>query len=334
MKAGYYMGDYSYEVREIPDREPVDDEVKIEVAWCGLCGTDIHKFQGRNGASVVIPPIILGHECSGVVVSVGSKCKNFKPGDRVACNPSWGCGKCEWCKQGLPNFCEERHGVAKGFSEFVYPPEANVYHISEHLDLKTAAFAEPLSCAVHGLDLINMESGKNVVLFGMGAVGALILQLIHQMAPRNLIVVEREQTKRELAMELGATAAVTDQEVEEVAGPMNVDYVVECIGLKSTMEQAIKIAGKKGKVLLFGLGNPEQTIEFNQFEAYTKELSIYTSYLNPCTTRRAIALLESGRIDTGKIISAELSLEEMGKELKTLENAKKGKVMVSISGKY
>ncbi len=101
MKAGYYVGDYTYEVRDIPDREPEKDEVKIRVAWCGLCGTDVHKFQGKNGASVVIPPIILGHECSGIVTAVGDECEHFKPGDRVACDPSWGCGKCEWCKQGF-----------------------------------------------------------------------------------------------------------------------------------------------------------------------------------------------------------------------------------------
>ena len=96
MKAGYYIGDYGYEVRDIPDRKPEADEVKIRVAWCGLCGTDIHKFQGKNGASVVVPPIILGHECSGIVTEVGPSCKYFKVGDRVACDPSWGCGKCIW----------------------------------------------------------------------------------------------------------------------------------------------------------------------------------------------------------------------------------------------
>lgn len=332
MKAGYYVGDYTYEVRDIPDREPEKDEVKIKVAWCGLCGTDVHKFQGKNGASVVIPPIILGHECSGIVTAVGDECEHFKPGDRVACDPSWGCGKCEWCKQGFPNFCEKRHGVAKGFAEYVYPPESNVYHIADSLDLEKAAFTEPLSCALHGMDLIHMESGKRVAMYGMGAIGSLMLQLIRLTGPRELIVIEREEEKRKLALELGATMAVTEQEIEEIAARENIDYVIECIGLKSTMEQAIEIAGKNAKVLLFGLGDPEQKVEFNQFKAYTKELSIYTSYLNPHTTRRAISLLESGAIDTDKIISAELNLEEMGEELKTLKNSRKGKVMVRLSG--
>lgn len=334
MKAGYYVGDYTYEVREIPERAPEKDEVKIRVAWCGLCGTDVHKFQGQNGASVVIPPIILGHECSGIVVAVGPECEYFKPGDRVACDPSYGCGKCEWCQQGYPNFCLVRHGVAKGFAEYVYPPEQNVYPIDDSLDLKTAAFTEPLSCAIHGLDLIEIESGQTVVMYGMGAIGSLMLQLIRFSGAGKVIVVEREAEKRQLALELGADVAVTDQEIEALSQKENIDYVVECIGLKSTMEQAIRIAGKNSKVLLFGLGDPKEPISFNQFEAYTKELSIYTSFLNPHTSARAVKLLESGRIDTEKIISAELSLEEIGEELKQLDFSRKGKVMVYLTGEH
>lgn len=334
MKAGFYLGNHTYEVKEIKDRKPVDHEVKIEVAWCGLCGTDIHKFEGKNGASVVVPPIILGDECSGIVTEVGENCENFKPGDRVACDPSWGCGRCEWCKKGYQNFCIHRHGVAKGFAEYVYPPEENVYKIDHSLDLEDAAFTEPLSCVLHGMDLLNIESGSNIVMYGMGSIGSLMLQLLKLTAPKNLIVVEREENKQELAIELGATKACTDQEIEEIADKLNVDYVIECIGLKNTMEQAIHIAGKRAKVLLFGLGDPEENVSFNQFEAYTKELSIYTSYLNPHTSRKAISLLESGVIDTKKIISARLSLEEMGEELKTKKYSRKGKVMVSLSGKH
>ncbi|WP_413538461.1 zinc-dependent alcohol dehydrogenase family protein [Enterococcus malodoratus] len=334
MKAGYYVGDYTYEVRDIPENEPVEDQVKIRVAWCGLCGTDVHKFQGKNGASVVVPPIILGHECSGIVTAVGPECKYFKPGDRVACDPSYGCGKCSWCQQGFPNFCLERHGVAKGFSEYVYPPEQNVYPIADSLDLETAAFTEPLSCAIHGLDLIQIQSGKTVVMYGMGAIGSLMLQLIKYSGAGEIIVVEREAEKRELALKLGASLAVNDQEIEALSKELNIDYVVECIGLKQTMEQAIKIAGKNGKVLLFGLGDPEEPVSFNQFEAYTKELSIYTSFLNPHTSERAVKLLESGLLDTKSIISAELSLEEIGSELRALEYSRKGKVMVYLSKEH
>ena len=223
---------------------------------------------------------------------------------------------------------------SKGFAEYVYPPEKNVYHIADTLDLEAAAFTEPLSCAVHGMDLIGIQSGKTVAMYGMGAIGSLMLQLIRLTGAAKIIVIEREAEKRRLALELGATMAISDQEIEEVAKQENIDYVIECIGLKSTMEQAIRIAGKYAKVLLFGLGDPEQPISFNQFEAYTKELSIYTSFLNPLCSERAVHLLESGQINTKKIISAKLTLEEMGEELKTLRYARKGKVLVSVSGEH
>lgn len=334
MKAGFYVGDYTYEVREVPDREPQKDEVKIRVAWCGICGTDVHKFQGKNGASVVIPPIILGHECSGIVESVGPEVAYFKPGDRVACDPSYGCGKCIWCQRGFPNFCLVRHGVAKGLADYVFPPEQNVYHISDSLDLEDAAFTEPLSCAIHGVDLMQMASGMTTVLYGLGAVGSLILQLVRETGQSNVIVVEREAKKRALALRLGATEAITDQGIEAVAKNKNIDYVYECIGLRSTMEQAIQIAGKNAKVMLFGLGDPDQPIKFNQFEAYTKELSIYTSFLNPHTSARAVSLLERGKIDTRQIISAEIELADAGKELATQENLRNGKVMIRLSGEH
>lgn len=334
MRAGYYTGDRTYEVREIPEREPKGDEVKIEVAWCGLCGTDIHKFEGKNGASPVIPPIILGHECSGIVTAVGPDVQYFKPGDRVAADPSFGCGKCIYCQQGLPNFCLERHGVAKGFSDYVYPPEQNVYKVSEDLDLRDAAFAEPLSCVIHGLDLIQIQGGATVAIYGLGSIGSLMLQMVKLSGASRIIVVEREPEKQKLALELGADYAVDDREIEQLAERLNIDYVIECIGLKQTMEQSFRIAGKNSKVLLFGLGDPDQPILMNQFEAYTKELSVYTSYLNPNTTKRAVALLESGKLNTDAIISASLSLEEMEEELKTQKNARKGKVMVRLSGKH
>ncbi len=334
MRAGYYVGDYTYEVREVPDPEPKADEVKVRVAWCGLCGTDIHKFQGKNGSSVVIPPVVLGHEVSGVVEAVGPDCKYFKPGDRVAVDPNWGCGKCEWCQRGLPHFCVERHGVSKGFADYVCPPESNVYHIPDELDLENAAFAEPLSCVIHGFDLIHMKAGKTVVIYGMGSVGAIMLQLVKATGAARIIVVEREPEKREAALKMGASLAVTDAEIEAIAEQENFDYVIECIGIKSTMEQAIHVAGKNAKVLLFGLGDPDQPVSFNQYEAFTKEVSIYTSYLNAHVMDRAIALLATGIIDTRETVSARLELEDMGDELANHTYSRKGKVLIRLSGAH
>ena len=334
MRAGFYMGDYTYEVKDIPEPEPTGDEVKIRVAWCGLCGTDVHKFQGKNGSSVVIPPVILGHECSGTVVAVGPDCKHFKPGDRVACDPNWSCGSCSWCQRGLPQFCEQRHNVSRAFVDYVCPPESNVYAIPDSLDLEDAAFTEPLSCAIHGVDLINIVSGRTVAIFGFGSIGSLMLQLVQLSGAGRIIVIEREEGKRELALKMGATLAVSDAEIDEIAARENIDYVIECIGLTATMEQSIRIAGKGAKVMLFGLGDPDKPVSFNQYEAFTKELSLYTSYLNPHTADRAVSLLGSGGFDTRSMISAELDLEDVGEELATQRYSRQGKVMVRLSGEH
>jgi 2-desacetyl-2-hydroxyethyl bacteriochlorophyllide A dehydrogenase len=332
MKAGFYIGDRKYEVRKIADLSPGDNDVKIRVAWCGLCATDVHKFDGKSGASPVIPPIILGHECSGIVTEVGNAVTNFKPGDRVAVDPCFHCGHCTFCQQGLVNFCKSRRGIAKGFADFICPPQQNVYKIPDSLDLRTAAFAEPLSCIVHGLDLINIKSGSTVAIYGFGAIGGLLLQLVRHSGAGKVIVIEREPGKRDLAMKLGAFAAVGDKDIIELSNNINIDYVIECIGLTKTMEQACEIAGKNSKVLWFGLGDPEKPVKINQYMAFTKELSIYTSYLNPHTLYRAIELLSSGLINTNDIISADLTLENIGKELETLTWSRKGKVMLKLSG--
>lgn len=332
MRAGFYIGNRQYEVKEIPDLVPDDHDVKIKVAWCGLCATDVHKFNGKSGASPVVPPIILGHECSGIVVEVGKSVKSFKIGDRVAVDPSFHCGRCKFCQQGLVNFCEERHGVAKGFAEYVCPPEKNVYHIPDSLDLQTAAFAEPLSCIVHGLDLMNIKTGSTVAIYGFGAIGGLLVQMVKYTGASKIIVIEREAEKRLLAKRLGADIAVDDIEIMEVCKQISIDYVVECIGNTNTMEQSCDIAGKNAKVLWFGLGDPEESVRINQYKAFTKELSIYTSYLNPFATARAINILSSGILNTKDIISAELTLESIGEELETLAFSRKGKVMLKLSG--
>ncbi|HBQ5643531.1 TPA: zinc-dependent alcohol dehydrogenase family protein [Raoultella planticola] len=332
MKAGYYVGDRKYQVRDIQELIPGDNDVKIKVAWCGLCATDVHKFNGKNGASPVIPPIILGHECSGIVVQVGKAVTRFKPGDRVAADPSFHCGHCEFCQQGLVNFCKNRHGVAKGFAEYICPPEKNVYPIPDSLDLRTAAFAEPLSCIVHGLDLINIKSGSTVAIYGLGAIGSLLVQLVRYSGAAKIIVIEREPEKLRLAKHLGANIAVDDVEILNIYKDINIDYVIECIGNTKTMEQSCEIAGKNAKILWFGLGDPEQAVKINQYNAFTKELSIFTSYLNPYSTKRAIDILSSGILNTKDIISAELTLENIGDELDNLAFSRQGKVMLKLSG--
>ena len=177
MKAAVLRGPKDVKVEQFPEPKMHDNCVKIAVAYCGLCGTDFHKFAGKSGSRPVTYPVPLGHEASGVVVEIGKDVSNFKVGDRVTVDPNWSCGKCHWCHKGKRHLCKNSRGVVKGMAEFICPPEENVYHIPDSLSLRDAALTEPLSCCLHGINLLDLQMGDVVVIIGMGAIGLMMLQL-------------------------------------------------------------------------------------------------------------------------------------------------------------
>lgn len=335
MKAAVYFGIHDVKVTDFPEPELKDNCVKIAVQYCGLCGTDIHKFNGQGGSRPVIPPVALGHEVSGIVVDLGDKVsKDIKIGDRVVVDPNWHCGHCYYCQNGLPHMCENARGVSKGFAEYVCPPQENVYKIPDSLSLKYACLAEPLSCCIHGMDQLNVKSGDTVMIIGFGAIGAFMLQLAKLSGASTIIVVEPIEKKKELALKLGANYFInSSKNVKQKLKDLkikNVDKVMECVGLKSTIENALDYAEKCATVCLFGLGNPNNPPFFEQYSAFQKELTIKTSFVNPNCTQRAINLLASGQIDCESCISKVLTLEDIPEELLTKKYFNQGKVIVKI----
>lgn len=334
MKAAVYFGVHDVRVTDFKEPPLENGCVKIAVYYCGLCGTDIHKFNGKGGSRPVIPPVVLGHEASGIIVELGEGVHDFKVGDRVSVDPNWSCGHCKFCQEGLTHMCENSRGVVKGFAEYICPPQENVYKLPDDLPLKYAALAEPLSCCLHGMDLLDVHLGDTVMIIGFGSIGSMMVQLCALAGAANVIVVEPVKEKEELAKKLGATLFLDphDDVMKELTkhGIYNVNKVMECVGLKATIESAFAYAGKCADIVLFGLGNPEHPATFDQYAAFQKELSIHTSFVNPKTTARAIRLLQSKAIDCASIISKEMELEEVVEELKTLEYFHQGKVIVRI----
>ena len=333
MLAAVLYGRHDVRLCDFPEPPMERDCVKVAVAYCGLCGTDFHKYEGKSGSRPLKLPVPLGHEISGVVVETGSDVTDFVPGDRVTVDPNWSCGHCRFCKDGITHMCENSRGVVKGFADYICPPQQNVYKIPDSLSLRDAALTEPLSCCLHGMDRLDIRLGQTAAIVGFGAIGSIMLQLCRQAACATIIVIEVDESKREKALELGATFFINPNKENPAVeikrhGIDKVDRVIECVGLEATVTTALNIAGRCAHVVLFGLCDPNKPIPFDGYTAMTKELDIRTSFLNPRTTSRAIRLLSSGGLNTQAIISREISPQGLLEELAEPRWSRQGKVLV------
>lgn len=333
MKAIVLYGKGEARLAEFPDPQLQPGYVKVAVAYCGICGSDFHKYEGKKNTHPIHYPVPLGHEASGIVVEIGSDVENFKVGDHVTVDPNWSCGHCDFCQKGLPHFCRHARGVVKGMAQYVASPQENVYHLPKHLDLRTAALAEPVSCCVHGLDMLGIRPGEKTAIIGYGAIGCIMLQMMLRAGAGEVIVIEADTEKREHALKMGASRFVDakdEEALKALAEEVNIDKVMECVGIPAAQKTALDIAGKGATVVLFGVSSEDAVMPFSGYQVFSKELTIKSSFVNPHTMVRAIDILASGAIDTKEVISQVLNMEEVEEELKSRTYSRKGKVLVKV----
>jgi len=339
MKAAVYHGPKDLRVEEIEVRELKDNEVLIQVKYCGVCGTDVHIFHGDGGAFAVTPPLVPGHEFSGVVTKVGSKVTQVKVGDRVSGDPNDMCGECYFCKNGKQHFCTNNIGygttVDGGFAEYIIMREKQVYKFSEDLSFIEAAMAEPIACCLNGIDLCNIKPGATVLVIGGGPIGMIMMQLAKYSGASKLILSEPVAEKRELALKLGATKVIDpfNENIQEVLDNycQNVDVVIECAGNIKTQEQAVQLAGKTCTVMLFGLAAPDESFPLKPDDVFKKELKITSSFINPYTFERAISVLESKIIDLESLITDIVPVDNIADVFTKPEYRRTGKIMIQLS---
>ena len=339
MKAAVYHGPQDLRVEEVPVRELKDNEVMIQVKYCGVCGTDIHIFNGDGGSFEVNPPLIPGHEFSGVVAKVGSAVTTVKEGDRVSGDPNDMCGECYFCKNAMQHFCTNNVGVGTtvdgGFAEYVIMREKQVYKFSDSLSFKEAAMAEPISCCLHGIDLCNIKPGCTVLVMGGGPIGMIMMQLAKNAGAARVIMSEPLEEKREQALKLGATKVINpiEEDVQAVLDAYceNVDVVIECVGNIHTQADAVKFAGKGATVMYFGLASPEESYPLKPDDVFKKELTITSSFINPYTFERAIRVLESGMIELESLITNVVPLDDIVDVFTKPEYRRAGKAMIKIA---
>lgn len=337
MKAAVYLGNKTIKVQEKEIRELAPDEVLVQIKACGVCGTDLHIYEGAKGAADCTPPVILGHEMAGIVHQVGSGVKIRKPGDRVCVDPNDFCGECIYCRKGMVHFCTSMRGTGTttdgGFAEYCIVPERQLYLIDDQLSFEEGAMAEPVACCLNGIDKSHIKTGDTVAIIGGGTIGQLMLRLAKLAGASSLIMIEPVESKRDLALRSGAALAVDPKNecVEEAitkAGFSQIDVVIECVGLKNTMEQAMDIAGKGATVMLFGLTHPDCELSYKPFAAFQKELTVTTSFINPFTQPRAAALLNSGMLQVKDLITDRIPLDKINQVFEDQSYRSHGKIVI------
>lgn len=338
MKSAVFYGKHDLRVEEYEMPKVGPKDVLIQVKACGVCGTDVHIYEGDKGAAEVTPPTILGHEFSGVIAEVGSEVTNYKAGDRVCIDPNCYCGACEPCRNGVVHYCEHMIGygttVNGGFAEYCAVNERQVYKLGDNTSFEQGAMTEPVACCLHGMDMCEIRPGHQVVVIGGGMIGLLMLQLSRLAGAAKVALLEPVESKRGVGKKLGADICI-DPIHEDVKARLKeegmtwVNTVIECVGRPSTIEQAIDIAGNKAVVMMFGLTKPDETISVKPFEIFRKELVLKASYINPYTQKRALDLIDSGRLDVSSMVYEVADLDELADILSNPELRAKGKYIIS-----
>ena len=371
MRSAVFYGKHDLRVEEHEMPEVGPEDVLIQVKACGVCGTDVHIYEGDKGAAEVTPPTILGHEFAGVIVQVGENVSNYKAGDRVCIDPNCYCGVCDPCRKGFAHYCEHMVGygttVNGGFAEYCAVNVRQIYKLGEHTTFEQGAMTEPVACCLHGIDLCEIQPGHQVAVIGGGMIGLLMVQLArlagaakiallepgHQVAvigggmigllmvqlarlagAAKIALLEPVESKREVGKRLGADICIDpvgeDAKVRlKEEGMTWINTVIECVGHPSTIEQAIHIAGNKAVVMMFGLTKPDEVISVKPFQIFQKELELKASYINPYTQKRALDLIDSGRLDVSSMVCQVAGLDKLEDILSKPELRAQGKYIIS-----
>ena len=337
MKASRFLGNKTFAVTDLPTPHAGPGELVLRNQVCGVCGTDVHIYHGEPGSADVNPPVVLGHEYSGEVVEVGEGVTGFAVGDHVTVDPNIYCGHCAYCQNGKKQLCPsmEAIGVTRdgGFAQYSLIPASQAFKLEPTVPWEAAAMAEPLACCLHGIDLAGIQVGDKVCVVGGGAIGLLMVQLAKLSGASQIVLSEPNEKRRQVGLQLGANAALdpTRPDAQEafaqvLGGGANV--VIECVGNVPAVKSAFQFAGKGATVLLFSVPKVDATFDLPLFDVYKKELTIKGSFVNPDTHARAVALINSGKVDFGPIITHRFTLDQLPEAIAMQMSSESIKVIV------
>jgi L-iditol 2-dehydrogenase len=302
------------EMTEVPAPTAGVGEVLIRVGACGICGSDVHGYDGSSGRR--IPPIVMGHEAAGRIAAVGAGVTGLAEGDRVTFDSTIYCGACAYCKRGEVNLCDHRQvlGVSCGdyrragaFAEFVAVPARVVYKLPETISFAEAAMLEAVAVAIHAVSLAQISADSAALIVGAGTIGVLTLQALRAAGCKRVFVSDVDPTRLKLAKELGAMdvlladADVLAQLLQRTGG-VGVDVALEAVGGNATVNAAISSVRKGGTVVLVGNISPEVTLPLQK--VVTRQIRLQGSCASAGEYPQAIEWMASGAIRVKPLITA------------------------------
>ena len=342
MKALLLSAPSTLDYVDFPDPTPAADEVVVQVRACGICGSDIHGWDGSTGRRR--PPLIMGHEAAGEVVSTGPRVTAWKAGDRVTFDSTISCGACRFCRDGHVNLCENRRvvGVAPveyrqhgAFAERLALPDRILYRLPDTLPFAEAAMVEPVSIAVHAVQRTRIAPGSTAVVVGSGMIGLLVIQALRWAGAKNVVAVDLADNRLALARQLGATHTINSgtsdaaAEVARITEGLGADTAFEVVGFTATLNLALAVLKRGGACVLVGNLSPK-TQDFPLQAVVTKEITVVGSCASAGEYPLCLDLIARGVINVKPMIEtvapladgaswfAKLSAKDGGRYMKVI----------------
>lgn len=335
MKAIVYDSPGHFSLQEVENPRPDPDSVIIKVKACGFCKTDLHIHHGRFISQF---PLIPGHEFTGIIDEIGSEVEDFQVGDKVVADNTILCGHYYYCRKDQPLFCENFYSLGVtgpgGYAEYVKVKAEKLFKTK--LDWLEAIFVEPTACAVHGMEMIKVNPGDDVIQFGAGPTGIILAQLIKHGGAGNLVVCDPNDFKLDKLKDVADRLMIINRKDHEAQMkemlkdyPKGFDIVVEATGIPEMFEECHLYAKYGGKIIAYGVYPEEASIQINPYEIFRRELKIIGSFAQTHKFEAAIKMLEHGQVQVKDLVTHQFPLEQYQEALDVVQESR-DKIKVAI----